>query len=307
MFIIISHTVLGQKQQFTVMTYNIENAFDTIHDEGKNDYEYCPDGERHWTRYRLFKKLRNIMKVIAAADIDRPVDIVALCEVENDTVMDYLLHRTKLNKLGYKYIMTNSADSRGIDVALIYSPFTFHPIETQQIRAYLPEHYTRDILRVSGTISGGDTLDVYAVHLPSKRGGSKAMARSMTITQMLKHNADSIRQSRQHPNIIIMGDYNAEPKSPQLKFLTTDGMLTDTSAKLKPGTYKYQGNWSIIDHILTHTTTLHPQETRILTLPFIVEKDETRGGIKPSRTYLGPVYKGGTSDHLPVFMRFEIN
>ena len=24
--------------------YNLENLFDTIHDEGKNDYEYLPDG-----------------------------------------------------------------------------------------------------------------------------------------------------------------------------------------------------------------------------------------------------------------------
>ena len=28
------------QQTFTILSYNIENAFDTIHDEGKNDYEY---------------------------------------------------------------------------------------------------------------------------------------------------------------------------------------------------------------------------------------------------------------------------
>jgi len=288
------------------MTYNIENAFDTIHDEGKNDYEYCAEGERHWSKARLFKKLRNVMKAIVAADTERQVDLVALCEVENDTVMDYLLNRTKLNKLGYKYVMTNSADSRGIDVALMYSPFTFHPIETQYIRAYLTEHYTRDILRVSGTIIGGDTLDVYVVHLPSKRGGSEALKRSMTITKMLRNNVDSMYVSRQNPNIIIMGDYNATPKYPQIKILTKDNILRDTSAKLKPGTYKYQGYWSVIDHILTHTTTLKEVETKILALPFLTEKDEPKGGIKPARTYLGPIYKGGTSDHLPLFMRFEI-
>ena len=27
-----------------VAFYNLENVFDTIHDEGKNDYEYLPDG-----------------------------------------------------------------------------------------------------------------------------------------------------------------------------------------------------------------------------------------------------------------------
>ena len=116
-------------QTFTIMSYNIENAFDTIHDEGKNDYEYCDGGERKWSQYRLFQKLKSVGKVIAAADEKRPVDLIGLCEVENDTVMQYLTRRTSLKNLGYRYIMTNSLDERGIDVALLYSPFTFHPIE----------------------------------------------------------------------------------------------------------------------------------------------------------------------------------
>ncbi len=35
----------GQKKKFalySVAFYNMENLFDTIHDEGKNDYEYLP-------------------------------------------------------------------------------------------------------------------------------------------------------------------------------------------------------------------------------------------------------------------------
>ena len=28
--------------------YNLENLFDTYHDEGKNDYEYLPDGANQW-------------------------------------------------------------------------------------------------------------------------------------------------------------------------------------------------------------------------------------------------------------------
>ena len=291
---------------FTVMEYNCENAFDTIHDEGKNDYEYCADGERKWSRWKLFQKLRNIGKVIAAADENRPVDLVALCEVENDTVLTYLTQRTKLVNMGYKYIMTNSEDERGVDVALLYSPFTFHPIETQHIRPHLPKHPTRDILRVAGIIANGDTVDAYVVHLPSKLGGAAAMKRSIQVTHLLKENIDSIISVRHHPNIIAMGDFNAEPKSSQLKLLTRKLPLTDQSKKLSPGTYKYQGNWSVIDHIITHTTSLHPSVSHTITLPFLVETDETNGGIKPHRTFLGPVYKGGTSDHLPIVTKFTI-
>ena len=34
---------------YPVAFYNLENIFDTIHDEGKNDYEYLPDGGMKWT------------------------------------------------------------------------------------------------------------------------------------------------------------------------------------------------------------------------------------------------------------------
>ena len=294
------------QQTFTVLSYNIENAFDTIHDEGKNDWEYCTDGERKWNMGRLFKKLKSVGKVIAAADEKRPVDLIGLCEVENDTVMHYLTERTPLKQLGYRYVMTHSKDDRGIDVALLYSPFTFHPIEKQPIRPQFGKQTTRDILHVAGTLTGGDTLDVYVLHLPSKRGGGEAQKLSMNICHQLQAHVDSVRTQRQHPNLLIMGDFNAETNSPQLKLLTRSHRLIDRTARLQPGTYKYQGEWSTLDHILTHTTTLSHQQTRILTLPFLTEPDPNHGDVKPYRTYLGPSYHGGISDHLPIVSIFQI-
>lgn len=299
-----AHGVKAQ-QAFTVLSYNIENAFDTIHDEGKRDYEYCAGGERRWTKHRLFKKLIAIGKVIAAADEQKPIDLIGLCEVENDTVMTYLTERTPLKNLGYRYIMTHSSDQRGIDVALLYSPFTFHPIEIQHIHPHSGRRKTRDILHVAGIITEGDTLDVYMLHLPSKLGRGEAQTASMNICQQLLSHADSVRASRLHPNLIIMGDFNAETDSPQLLFLTQNHILTDQTANLKPGTYKYQGEWSTIDHVLTHTTTLSHQQTRILTLPFLTEPDPIDGHEKPFRTYRGPTYIGGPSDHLPVVSVFQ--
>lgn len=292
-------------QTFTALSYNIENAFDTLHDEGKDDLEYCPGGERRWNHKRLMQKLKGVGKVIAAADEKRPIDLIALCEVENDTVMQYLTQHTPLKNLGYRYILTDSPDERGIDVALLYSPFTFHPIEKQPIRPKFGKQTTRDILHVAGTITGGDTVDVYVLHLPSKRGGSEAQKLSMGICQQLQAHTDSIRSIRQHPNLIIMGDFNTETQSPQLKLLTRSHHLIDRTAKLRPGTYKYQGEWSTLDHILTHTTTLSHQQTRILTLPFLTEPDPIHGDVKPYRTYLGPAYHGGISDHLPVVSFFR--
>ena len=45
--------------------YNLENLFDTIHDEGKNDYEYLPDGGMKWTSMKYQHKLHNMAYAIA--------------------------------------------------------------------------------------------------------------------------------------------------------------------------------------------------------------------------------------------------
>ena len=42
---------------FTFVEYNVENIFDTRHDEGKQDEEFLPDATRHWTEKRYWKKL----------------------------------------------------------------------------------------------------------------------------------------------------------------------------------------------------------------------------------------------------------
>jgi hypothetical protein len=39
--------------------------------------------------------------------------------------------------------------------------------------------------------------------------------------------------------------------------------------------------------------------------PFLLEEDKKYGGMKPRRTYLGPRYLGGFSDHLPLVAVFE--
>ena len=35
-------------QNHVIGFYNLENLFDTIHDDGKNDYEYLPKGKNRW-------------------------------------------------------------------------------------------------------------------------------------------------------------------------------------------------------------------------------------------------------------------
>ncbi len=300
-----------EAQPLTVMSYNCENAFDTIHDVGKNDQAYLPDSPRRWTRNRMYRKLKNIGKVIAAVGDTRPVDIICLEEVENDTVLSYLLRRTPLASVGYEYVMTNSADQRGIDVAMVYSPFTFHPINHHAIRAGTSTP-TRDVLYVSGT-AGTDTLDIYVAHLPSKLNGKTGEKNRRIVAEAIMRSVDSLKTVRRQPRIIVLGDFNDGPRSKLIRTafgslvcLSESYQLLNKDARYKVGgSYKYQGTWDCIDQIFV-SPNLSRSRAFIANLPFLLEEDNKYGGLQPSRTYIGYKYNNGYSDHLPVLLQIDL-
>ena len=165
----------------TFVELNCENLFDTRHDSLKNDVEFLPEGSYHWTPYRYWHKVNHLGQEIvgvgyeeASGDVQLP-DLVALCEVENDSVLFDLTKRSVIRSAGYEYVMAHSPDERGIDVALMYQPFSFSLIHSWAIRVKrLPDtRPTRDILYVSGRVITGDTLHVFVVHAPSRRGGER--------------------------------------------------------------------------------------------------------------------------------------
>ena len=159
---------------------NCENLFDTRHDSLKEDKEWTAESERHWTQRRYWRKLNSIGQEIIACGEDstgwRLPDLVALCEVENDSCMHDLTKRSLLRKARYEYVMTESNDRRGIDVALLYCPTTFRLIGSGSIRVVPLKGMrpTRDILYAKGMTVNGDTLHVFVVHAPSRYGGERA-------------------------------------------------------------------------------------------------------------------------------------
>lgn len=324
-FILLLCPFITGQTHFGIMTYNCENAFDTIHDVGYDDYEFLPDGEREWRRWKFYNKIKNIAQVILATDSVQPVDLICLCEVENDTVMSYLTERTFLARIGYEYVMTNSNDARGLDVAIMYMPFTFKCIESQVI-ASRAEDRTRDVLRVTGRLMTGDTLDVFALHLPSKLGGGKSDKLRHNIVRNVRFCIDSLFAARTHPNIVVMGDFNAGADTDLLSETLNVGRCVDgENAKQNElyqildftsngyGTYKYKGVWSIIDNMLISGSMLGEENAlytkaewcKIVDLPFLLEEDKSDRTRKPKRSFLGTRYRNGYSDHLPVYMKFQ--
>ena len=302
---------------FTMVELNCENLFDYRHDSLKNDYEYLPDATRHWNQGRYWKKLNNIGRTIIACGRQengwQVPDLVALCEVENDSVLTDLTRRSLLRNARYDYLVTRSPDLRGIDVALLYSPYSFALLRHYSlgIEPYGNRRPTRDILYVQGETTSGDTLHIFIVHAPSRYGGELASRPyRMQVAQTLVSAIDSVRKKRPSPNILVAGDFNASLDNHSLRFILAQGLESATSQAVglngSPANYRYQGRWEQIDHVLV-SPSLHARVTSssINDAPFLLEPDEKMGGMKPFRTFNGYRYQPGFSDHLPLIVRFS--
>ena len=303
---------------FTFVELNCENLFDCRHDSLKNDTEFLPDGAYHWTRTRFWQKLDRIGQTILSCGVKEQTwqlpDMVALCEVENDSVLHDLTRRSLLRNARYDYVMTNSPDERGIDVALMYSPYSFrligsHSVRVKPIKGMRP---TRDILYASGVTASGDTLHVIVVHLPSRRGGEKySRPFRMMAARQVAAVIDSIyNKVSAEAKIIVAGDFNDYSNSESMQLLCSKRMIgVSKGAKGHngaKGTYRYQGLWGSLDHILVSIPLADiATECYVNDAEFLIERDEKYGGVKPRRNFLGPRYLNGFSDHLPLVARFQ--
>ena len=317
-FLLLLSSFLSMAQtRLTIVELNAENLFDTRHDTLKNDYEFLPDSPRHWTRTKYWQKLNRIGQTIIACGEDSSgwslPDIVGLCEVENDSVLFDLTRRSLLRKARYEYVMTASDDVRGIDVALLYSPFSFRLIKADTIRVLpLSEmRPTRDILHVEGEIENGDTLHIFLLHAPSRMGGelySRPFRKH--VMERLCSAIDSLRSQYANPKLLVMGDFNDYADSPSLQLAYEHGLFNvATGAHGRngaKGTYRYHGEWGSLDQILvSENLRSWVKDCRINDAPFLLEKDTKYGGVKPRRNYNGMRFNNGFSDHLPLILHLQ--
>ena len=304
-------------EQYLFMTYNVENLFDCHDDSLHDDNEFLPDGSRHWTEYRLQKKIYDIARVIVGASPTQPFTAIGLCEVENDSVL-MRLTCGPLRRFGYRIIHHNSPDRRGIDVAMLYNPKHLKPLRTH----FLPVTYpadtsfrTRDILYCEALLTNLHRIHIIIAHLPSQRSDNNdSDLKRQAAFEIIKNLCDSIITDNSNANILISGDFNCAPDNRLYRrALLNDGLLTDLMDKYigtPQGTYCFQGQYSCLDHFVVSTTmtdsiassTLKADtiSTDIVTLPWMLDKPNSLDIRYPYRTFRGPYYHGGISDHLPV-------
>jgi len=318
------------QEKFRIMFYNVENLYDTADDPDTNDDDFTPESNLRWNDYRYWKKLHDISKVITSVGEGYPPALVGLCEVENDSVIFNLTKRAALQRHKYEYIITDSKDHRGSNIALLYQRDQIRIISKKSYTPVFkdaPKRTTRDILHVTGKIINGDILDIFICHFPSRSEGiRKTRPYRIECASLLKQKTDSLYRIRKQAKIIIMGDFNDYPTDISMKdALGAKNPETGTEPallynlfyhksldKIKlEGTYKYKGKWNYVDQFIvsgslltaTGSTSIKENKANIYSAGFLLEEDNKKyGGLKPFRTYSGWRYLGGYSDHLPIYI-----
>ena len=305
-----------QKDTLLVMFWNMENFFDYRDGgEGESDKEFSSMGNRHWNKKRFTAKCNAVSKSIYwISDVyGRLPDVVGLAEIENRNVLYRLIEDTALRKAGYSFIHYEGRDRRGIDVAILYRKSVMTPVSLTRKVPVLDDGdtlATRDILHVEMKLKypcdGHWIADFIVNHHPSKFGGEEESTKKrMAAMHMMKQLVDSLNCIRPAPTVIIsMGDFNDTPDSPAFGII--EGTLDNKAVSLHEkgrGTIRYEGKWELIDMFLVSPELSEKSEMHIEEIPFLMVRDTKHSGYKPLRTYSGPRYIGGVSDHCPIILR----
>lgn len=298
----------------TIVSYNVENLFDTEDDPATNDEDYLPNGSLEWTEERYVTKLERLAEAISWP-ADGPPVIVGLMEVENRTVVEALARTGALKSANYTVVHHDSPDERGIDVALLVDPRYVEVKKEEALTVPLDGDHTRDVLYAELGLAGGARLHVFVNHWPSRRDGEKSVAKRVAAAQVVRQRVDALLKQDPPAQVLIMGDFNDTPTDISIQNglraacdVQAKADLFDLMCIGQPkghGSYNYQGEWSYLDQLIVSRSLLdRVKEAKAHWDDRLLFK-HPRYGRSPDRTYAGRDYKGGYSDHLPVVLRLK--
>ncbi|MBQ8969269.1 MAG: endonuclease/exonuclease/phosphatase family protein [Bacteroidaceae bacterium] len=318
---------------YPVAFYNLENLFDTVHDEGKNDYEFLPSGSYHWDKNKYENKLKNMARALLDLGTDKVsmgAVIIGVSEVENARALDDLVGQPGMKQRGFRYVHIEGPDKRGVDCALLYNPAVFS-IDKYFLQPYVHDpgddaRPTRGFLTVQGRIDG-DPLTVIVCHWPSR--GATSHYREIGGRQV-RQLTDSIRHADPKQRIIVMGDMNDDPDNKSMKILgakrsmdkVKEGDFYNPWWELLrgqgQGTLTYQGAWNLFDQIVLSRNLLDIDGKRdyshltlisyhIFRRDYLIQQEGRYKG-SPKRTTAAGVWLNGYSDHLPtvIYLKKEM-
>ena len=198
-------------------------------------------------------------------------------------------------------------------MALIYRKSIFKAVD---ISYHTPVHNgqemsTRDILHARiQRISDGVICDFLVNHHPSKYGGSnESDIKRYAVMRHLAEICDSLLTNapeESYKGIIAMGDFNDNPSGHQFSLI--ERYIVNACSELYEkgeGSIRFEGKWDLIDMYWVSDSIYSRCRSEILRIPFLMTRDRKHPGEKPLRTYSGPRYLGGVSDHCPLVLSFR--
>jgi endonuclease/exonuclease/phosphatase family metal-dependent hydrolase len=210
--------------------WNLQNLFDTDDDAISRDFEYTP--AHGWTDAALAAKLANLAAALDALHGGQPLDLLAVCEIEKESLLARLLRTTARQRhLTVANDPMGTSDLRGIDVALAFNEAA---LELRAIRSHVVHlrYRTRDILEAEFLVrASGEPLVVIASHWPSRSQGRwESEPARITVAENIAYliegqlKFDAVRyealraandlpmlQSRWDTPLLVCGDFNDEP------------------------------------------------------------------------------------------------
>ncbi len=316
--------------EFSIMTYNVENLFDSKHDINHDDETFLPRSEKRspghiskckkianfkfrkdclyldWNQKIIETKMKNISEVILSKDQGRGPDILILAEVENINILNQL-NLKYLKAANYKTVeLIEGNDVRGIDVAVLSrfpelekaKLFSLGMVNTstgERLR-------TRGVLRVPLKIGENQALSIFAVHMPSQGNPIESRLQGVqSLNQILESEKNAW---------IVGGDFNITQKEEKDEHLISEklaqhGSISHFIGCIKcQGTHFYKNKWAFLDVFYF--------DSRLPGLGFSVLKDSIevvnslyhRGAEKKPWRF-DPAKGQGASDHFPLYARLK--
>ncbi len=306
------------KEKTSIGFYNLENFFDTVDDPKTLDNPFTPKGFMHWISKRYFNKAKKIGYVISQLGVEETQKIPALVglgEVENKTVLNDLIKSKYLRKHNLDFVHFESADRRGMDVALLYDKKQFELLESKPhpLTLYTNKgkpYKTRDILYCRGLLAN-EEMHILINHWPSRREGDIASSHKRRLaSEQLREIINYIQYEEDNAKIIVMGDFNTDPNDESLKNEVVYKDFFNPSEKLFKqhlGSLNHQKKWHLFDQLIFSGNFHSPNnqkfffnEMKIFAPEYLKNWHGKAKGL-PFRTYKGNSYQGGYSDHFPVY------
>jgi hypothetical protein len=251
--------------------------------------------------------------------------LIGLAEVENSKALADLTSQPLIKAKGYKYILYEGYDPRGIDVALLYDPKAFRVIRSTVVPIRIPQKAARDILYVHGLLYK-DTVHVLVNHWPSRREGEQETRYERRIAaESNRKFIDNLKKQQPNAKIILMGDLNDDPSdltvseilkgNASIQTLQANELYNPWVALHKPassGSLQYKRKWNLFDQILVSRPLVNSRRglkyhnAAIFNKEFLQHSSGRYKGA-PYRSYRGTHWMNGYSDHYPVVMYLSRN